>query len=95
MLHYDEFHNHKWAKNLSYARSLIEKGDYQTFYQGEDLPDGDVYPGMRVMSVYWISVEHEMRMRLKMLLKGAEKLDWLEDTELLAQRDQFTPEIPR
>lgn len=88
-MHYSEFHNHKWAKNLAHARALLARGDFETFYQGEDLPGGDIYPGMRVMAAYWVSVEHEMRMRLGMLLKGAGHPEWRADAELLAQRDDF------
>jgi hypothetical protein len=88
-MHYDEYHNHKWARNLGHARRLLEKGDLETFYRGEDLPDGDVYPGMRVMSAYWISVEHEMKMRLSTFLDGAGKPEWLQDSSLLARRDEF------
>ncbi len=88
-MYYDEFHNHKWAKNLAYARALLARGDFETFYHGEDLPDDDVYPGMRLMAAYWVSVEHEMRMRLGMLLQGAGHPEWREDAELLAQRDDF------
>jgi hypothetical protein len=94
-MHYSEFHNHKWAKNLAHARRLVEKGDFETFYRGEDLPnenppDGDVFPGMRLMSAYWISVEHEMKMRLDKLLEGADKPGWRDGPALLAQRDEFT-----
>jgi hypothetical protein len=88
-MHYDEFHNHKWAKNLKHARKLFSKNNIETFYRGEDLPEGDVYPGMRVMAAYWVSVEHEMKMRLTTLLEGAGHLDWLEDAEILTQRDEF------
>lgn len=88
-MYYDEFHNHKWAKNLAHARALLAQGNFETFYYGENLPDGDIYPGIRVMAAYWVSVEHEMRMRLGMLLKGAQHPEWREDGELLAQRDEF------
>jgi hypothetical protein len=88
-MHYDPYHNHKWAKNLAHARRLREQGETVTFYRGEDLPDNDVYPGMRVMAAYWTSVEHEMRMRLKMLLDGAGHPGWMEDQEILQQRDLF------
>jgi len=88
-MHFDEYHNHKWAKNLSHARDLLREGDLETFYRGEDLPEGDVYPGMRVMAAYWVSVEHEMRMRLAMLLKGAKKPEWRQDVEIVAQKDAF------
>ena len=44
---------------------------------------------MRVMSAYWISVEHEMKLRRKTLLKGANHLEWEDDPELLAQLDDF------
>jgi hypothetical protein len=70
-MHYDEFHNHKWAYNLKHARDLLAENRLNDFYFGEDLPDGDVYPGMRVMAAYWTSVEHEMKLRWKILLKGA------------------------
>jgi hypothetical protein len=89
-MHYYDYHNHKWAKNLAHGRQLVEKGDFETFYRGEDLPDNDVYPGMRVMSAYWISVEHEMIMRKGMLLKGAGKEEWSEDANLLAQMEDFS-----
>lgn len=86
---FDEFHNHKWARNLMHARELIQQNRLIDFYQGEDLPDGDVYPGMRVMAAYWTSVEHEMKLRRKTLLKGANHTDWETDPELVAQAAEF------
>ena len=83
-LHYDEYHNHKWARNLKHARRLLAENNLQAFYHGEDLPDNDAYPGMRVMAAYWVSVEHEMKLRRKTLLAGANHLDWETDPELLA-----------
>ena len=89
-MHYYEYHNHKWAKNLAYARQLLAQGDQETFYRGEDLPEGDVYPGMKVMSAYWISVEHEMIMRKAMLVKGAGKENWDESPGILSQLEEFS-----
>ncbi len=88
-MYYDEFHNHKWARNLKHARELLNQNRLIDFYQGEDLPDGDVYPGMRVMAAYWTSVEHEMKMRWKTLLKGANHTDWETDAELVDQAAEF------
>lgn len=89
-MHFYEYHNHKWAKNLAHARDLLAQGDHDTFYRGEDLPEGDVYPGMKVMAAYWISVEHEMTMRKAMLVKGA-GVEGLDDSpEALAQLDEFS-----
>jgi hypothetical protein len=88
-MHFDTFHNHKWARNLFHGRELIKAGNYHVFYFGEDLPDNDVYPGMRVMAAYWISVEHEMKMRLNTLLAGAKHPEWRKDAELIKQRDLF------
>ncbi len=70
-MYYDAYQNHKWAKNLAHARRLLEGGRLEPFYRGEDLPDGDVYAGMRVMAAYWVSVEHEMPLRLAALLRDA------------------------
>ena len=89
-MYFYDYHNHKWAKNLSHARQLLAKGDHETFYRGEDLPEGDVYPGMKVMSAYWISVEHEMTMRKAMLIKGAGKDEWNEDPVILSQLEDFS-----
>ncbi len=86
---YDEFHNHKWAINLKHARELINQKRLNEFYYGEDLPNGDVYPGMRVMAAYWTSVEHEMKLRRKTLLKGANHQDWESDPELVDQARIF------
>jgi hypothetical protein len=86
---FDEFHNHKWARNLKHARELLNQNRVNEFYQGEDLPDGDVYPGMRVMAAYWTSVEHEMKLRRKTLLKGANHVDWETDPELVGQATEF------
>ncbi len=86
---FDEYHNHKWARNLKYARNLLAENKLAEFYHGEDLPDGDVYPGMRVMAAYWTSVEHEMKLRRKTLLAGANHMEWLEDPELVAQANEF------
>jgi hypothetical protein len=88
-MHYDEFHNHKWARNLSHARRLLADNRLEAFYHGEDLPDGDVYPGMRVMAAYWVSVEHEMKLRRRTLLVGAAHPEWENDPELLAQVADF------
>ena len=89
-MHFYDYHNHKWSKNLSHARQLLARGDHETFYRGEDLPEGDVYPGMRVMAAYWISVEHEMTMRQAMLVKGAGKDSWDDAPEILAQLEDFS-----
>jgi hypothetical protein len=89
MLHFDEFHNHKWARNLKHARRLLQDGRLETFYHGEDLPDGDVYPGMRVMAAYWVSVEHEMKLRRRTLLEGAGHPEWEDDPELPDQAADF------
>jgi hypothetical protein len=88
-MHYDEFHNHKWARNLKHARKLLAENRLHEFYNGEDLPEGDVYPGMRVMAAYWTSVEHEMKLRRKTLLKGANHPEWETDPELVAQAEEF------
>ncbi len=88
-MYYDEFHNHKWARNLKYARELLNQKRFSAFYHGEDLADGDVYPGMRVMAAYWTSVEHEMKLRRITLLRGAGHLEWEQDPELLAQVESF------
>lgn len=88
-MHFYDYHNHKWSKNLAYARQLLAQGDQETFYRGQDLPDGDVYPGMKVMSAYWISVEHEMIMRQAMLLKGIGEESFGEDPETRAQMADF------
>lgn len=89
-MNFYEYHNHKWAKNLGYARELLSRGDHETFYRGQDLPEGDVYPGMKVMSAYWISVEHEMTMRVAMLLKGIGVDSFEEDQETLAQLADYS-----
>jgi hypothetical protein len=88
-MHYDEFHNHKWARNLKHARTLLAAGRLQEFYHGQDLPGGDVYPGMRVMAAYWTSVEHEMKLRCCILLTGANHLEWETDPELTAQARDY------
>lgn len=88
-MYYDEFHNHKWARNLKHARLLLAENRLDAFYNGEDLPGGDVYPGMRVMAAYWTSVEHEMKLRRKSLLKGANHLEWENDPELVAQAVEY------
>lgn len=88
-MHYDEFHNHKWARNLNHARQLLAENRLEAFYHGEDLPDGDVYPGMRVMAAYWVSVEHEMKLRFRTLLEGVGHPDWANDPELTAQASDF------
>ena len=88
-MHYSEFHNHKWALTLKHARKLLAENRLSEFYHGEDLPDGDIYPGMRVISAYWTSVEHEMKLRRKTLLKGANHLDWENDPELVAQAQEY------
>jgi len=88
-MYFDEFHNHKWSRNLKHARTLIQTGQLSAFYHGEDLPEGDIYPGMRVMAAYWLSVEHEMKLRRKTLLQGANHLEWENDPELIDQAKRF------
>jgi len=88
-MYYDEYHNHKWARNLKHARKLLAENRLHDFYHGEDLPDGDVYPGMRVMAAYWTSVEHEMKLRRKTLLQGANHPEWETDPDLVAQTRDF------
>ncbi len=88
-MHYDEYHNHKWARNLKHARKLLAENHLDVFYYGEDLPNQDVFPGMRVMAAYWTSVEHEMKLRRKILLKGANHPEWETDPELTAQAEEF------
>ena len=68
---------------------LLAENRLNEFYHGEDLPEGDVYPGMRVMAAYWTSVEHEMKLRRKTLLKGANHPEWENDPELVAQAKDF------
>lgn len=88
-MYYSEFHNHKWARNLKHARLLLKENQLEAFYNGQDLPDGDVYPGMRVMAAYWTSVEHEMKLRMRTLLQGANRLGWEYDDDLVAQKEEF------
>lgn len=88
-MYFDEFHNHKWGLNLKHARTLLHEGKLVTFYHGEDLPNGDIYPGMRVMAAYWTSVEHEMKLRRKTLLQGANHPEWESDSELVEQAKEF------
>lgn len=86
-MHYSEFHNHKWARGLAHARRLWQAGRFEALYRGEDLPaEQDVYPGLRVMSAYWISVEHEMPLRLAKLLQGADRPDWFAQNPALSAR---------
>lgn len=96
-MYYDEYHNHKWAVVLKQARELAQSGEWQAFYGGLDLPDGDVFPGVKVCLAYWISVEHEMKLRMRILLKGAEAEAWEHDPVLIenAQRyhDRFVSDM--
>jgi hypothetical protein len=88
-MYYDEYHNHKWAKNLGHARRLLSAGQLELFYRGEELPDGDIYAGMRVIAAYWVSVEQEMPLRLRSLLRGADHPEWEEDPALLAETQRY------
>ncbi len=88
-MNYSEFHNHKWAANLAHARQLWQQGQFETLYRGEDLPDGDIYPGLRVMAAYWASVEHEMPTRLKFLLKGSGQAELLNDPQIQAKSELY------
>jgi hypothetical protein len=88
-MYYDEYHNHKWARNLKHARKLLAENRLNAFYHGEDLADGDVYPGMRVMAAYWTSVEHEMKLRFKTLLRGANHPEWASEVEITTQAKEF------
>lgn len=88
-MHYREFHNHKWARNLAHARKLWQNGNYQALYRGEPLAENDFFPGLRVMGAYWVSVEHEMPLRLKTLLKGMGKPDFATQPAIAAQGQEF------
>ena len=88
-MYYDEYHNHKWAIVLQRARQLADAGAWHAFYYGEDLPDGDVFPGVKVSLAYWISVEHEMKLRMRILLKGANRAEWEFDPELTAKAAEY------
>lgn len=88
-MYYSEFHNHKWAKNLAYARRLWQAGRFEALYRGEDMPDGDIFGGLRVIGAYWASVEHEMPLRLASLERGSGHADWLNEPELLEQKTEF------
>ncbi len=88
-MYYSEFHNHKWARNLKHARLLLQQNQLDAFYNGQDLPEGDVYPGMRVMAAYWVSVEHEMKLRFSTLLGGANHPGWAYDDDLEAQAKDY------
>ncbi len=72
-MHYDVFHNHKWAKNLGLALDYWKKGTFESLWRGEQLAEYDWFPGLRIMAAYWASVEHEMPLRLATLLRGANK----------------------
>lgn len=80
---YDGFHNHKWAKNLALALGYWKRGDYAKLWRGDQLSEHDFFPGVRVMSAYWASVEHEMPLRLSTFLHGAGHEDWLSDRSLV------------
>ncbi|HZU87344.1 MAG TPA: hypothetical protein VFF78_07660 [Anaerolineaceae bacterium] len=88
-MYYSEFHNHKWARNLAHARNLWQSGNFEALYRGEPLGDADYFPGLRVMGAYWVSVEHEMPMRLMMLLKGAQRPDLTSQPAIAAQGKAF------
>lgn len=88
-MYYSLYHNHKWARNLRQARSLWEAGQFEALYRGMDLPDGDVYPGLRVMAAYWVSVEHEMPLRLVMLLKGSGRPELRSDPQVLQLTQEY------
>ena len=86
---YDGFHNHKWAKNLALALGYWKRGDYAKLWRGDQLSEHDFFPGVRVMSAYWASVEHEMPLRLSTFLHGAGHEDWLSDPEVKAKCDLY------
>jgi len=88
-MNYDEFHNHKWAKNLALALGYWRMGDYERLWRGDQLSEHDFYPGLRVMSAYWASVEHEMPLRLSTFLRGAGHEDWLSDPEVRSKCDFY------
>ena len=88
-MNYDEFHNHKWAKNLALALGYWKKGDYERLWRGDQLSEHDFYPGLRVMSAYWASVEHEMPLRLSTFLRGSGHEGWLSDPEVRAKCDAY------
>ncbi len=81
-MNYSEFHGHKWAKNLVLAFGYWKRGEVERLWRGEQLAEYDWFPGLRVMSAYWASVEHEMPLRLETLLRGAGHEDWRGDPEV-------------
>lgn len=88
-MHYDDYHNHKWARELGYARQLVNAGKLRAFYEGEDIYDGDIYPGMRIAAAYLVGVEHEMPLRVQKFLAGSGHAEWPSDPEIAAQRVEY------
>ena len=82
---YNEYHTHRWAKNLAHARKLYDTGQYEKLYLGENLKDNEVFPGLRAMAAHWAGMEQEMPLRLKMLIKGTRRPDFLADKEINSQ----------
>lgn len=88
-MYFDEYHDHKWAKNLALALGYWRRGEFERLYRGVELTEGDFFPGLRVMAAYWSSVEHEMPYRLSTLLKGSGHENWLEDSEIKAKCEAY------
>jgi len=88
-MNFDEFHNHKWAKVLKHACDLWEDEYYQELYYGEDLPDGDYFPGLKVMTAYLVGMEGEMPLHVELLLKGAGHPEWKEEPEIVQQAEEY------
>ncbi|MEW6026111.1 MAG: hypothetical protein AB1599_02285 [Planctomycetota bacterium] len=93
-MNFSEYHSHKWSKNLTEvkrraqeANALYKKGlikDAQdklsSLYNGEFADTNKIFPGLKVMAVFWKAEEEMMRCRFEAKERAAQDLH-LTDTD--------------
>jgi len=93
-MNFSEYHSHKWSKNLAEVKrraqeinALYKKGNAKdaqdklsVLYNGEFKDEKKIFPGLKVMAVFWKAEEEMMRCRFETKEKAAKDLH-LTDTD--------------
>jgi len=93
-MNFSEYHSHKWSKNLAEVKkraqeinALYKKGNpkeaqdkLSILYTGEFKDEKKIFPGLKVMAVFWKAEEEMMRCRFETKEKAAQGLH-LTDTD--------------
>lgn len=94
-MNFSEYHSHKWSKNLGEvkknaeeAASLSAKGQIDEakkklnyIYAGKFDDPNQVFPGLKVMSIFWKAEEEMMQCRFEHMAKAAAHLQITEHPE--------------